>query len=85
LAPADGIVSYIGYNEGLGRFIELEHGYGITTIYGHLSKTDVVIGDRVSRGHVIGYTGSSGTTTGPHLHYEVRLHGAPINPFKFIL
>lgn len=85
LAPADGIVSYIGYNEGLGRFIELDHGYGITTIYGHLSKTEVVIGNKISRGQVIGRAGSSGTTTGPHLHYEVRLHGAPINPFKFIL
>jgi murein DD-endopeptidase MepM/ murein hydrolase activator NlpD len=85
LAPADGFVSYIGYNEGLGRFLELDHGYGITTIYGHLSKTAVEVGKKVTRGQVIGHCGSSGTTTGPHLHYEVRLHGAPINPFKFIL
>lgn len=85
LAPADGFVSYTGYNEGYGRFLEMEHGYGITTIYGHLSKTEVTVGKKVSRGQVIGHTGSSGNTTGPHLHYEVRLHGAPINPFKFIL
>ncbi|PIU40468.1 MAG: hypothetical protein COT00_01575 [Candidatus Omnitrophica bacterium CG07_land_8_20_14_0_80_50_8] len=85
LAPADGTVSYIGYNDGYGRFLELDHGYGITTIYGHLSRTEVVLGKKVPRGHIIAHTGSSGTTTGPHLHYEVRLHGAPINPFKFIL
>ncbi len=85
MAPADGVVSYSGHNEGLGRFLELNHGYGITTIYGHLSKTAVPSGQKVSRGQVVGHCGSSGTTTGPHLHYEVRLHGAPINPFKFIL
>lgn len=85
LAPADGIVSYIGYNDGFGSFLELDHGYGITTIYGHLLRTDVVMGKKVQRGQIIAKTGSSGTTTGPHLHYEVRLHGAPINPFKFIL
>lgn len=85
LAPADGTVSYIGYSEELGRFIELDHGYGIKTLYGHLSKTTASIGQRVLRGQVIGLCGSSGTTTGPHLHYEVRLRGAPINPFKFIL
>lgn len=85
LSPADGTVSYIGYNDGYGRFLELDHGYGITTIYGHLSRTEGVLGKKVQRGQIIAHTGSSGRTTGPHLHYEVRLHGAPINPFKFIL
>ncbi|MEK6693507.1 MAG: M23 family metallopeptidase [Nitrospirota bacterium] len=84
-APADGMVSYTGYSEGLGRFIELDHGYGIKTLYGHLSKTVAPSGQKVLRGQVIGHCGSTGNTTGPHLHYEVRLHGAPINPFKFIL
>ncbi len=84
-APADGVISYIGYNEGFGKFLELTHGYGITTTYGHLSKITVSIGQTISRGETIGLCGSSGTTTGPHLHYEVRLYGAPINPFKFIL
>lgn len=85
LAPADGVVSYTGYNEGLGRFLELTHGYGIVTTYGHLSKVTVPAGQKVSRGQVIGHCGLTGNTTGSHLHYEVRLHGAPINPFKFIL
>lgn len=84
-APADGVISYIGYNDGFGRFLELTHGYGITTTYGHFSKITVTIGQTISRGETIGNCGSSGTTTGPHLHYEVRLYGAPINPFKFIL
>lgn len=84
-APADGIVSYVGYNKGYGRFLDLDHSYGITTMYGHLSKVLIETGERVTRGQVIARCGSSGDTTGPHLHYEVHVYGVPTNPFKFVL
>ena len=64
--------------------IQIDHGNGITTRYGHLSGFAVADGQSVRRGQVIGYVGLSGRSTGPHLHYEVRIHDTPVNPHKFL-
>jgi murein DD-endopeptidase MepM/ murein hydrolase activator NlpD len=85
LAPADGIVSFSGWSEGMGRMVEIEHGYGFTTRYGHNSKLAVKRGDMVKRGDIISYVGSSGRSTGPHLHYEVRYNGNLVNPYKYLV
>jgi len=83
-APADGIVIKAGLGDGYGREIVINHGNGISTLYGHLSGFAVTAGERVRRGQVIGYLGDSGRSTGPHLHYEVRIHDAPVNPHKYL-
>lgn len=85
IAPADGAVTYAGWREGLGRTIEVEHGYGYKTTYGHNHKLFVKKGDRIKRGNLIAHVGSSGRSTGPHLHYEVRLDGKLINPYKYVV
>lgn len=85
IAPAAGVVSYTGFDSGLGRLIKINHGYGIVTSYGHLSKATVKIGQRIKRGETIGYVGNSGLSTGPHLHYEVNVNNVPVNPMKYIL
>jgi murein DD-endopeptidase MepM/ murein hydrolase activator NlpD len=84
LAPADGIVLFAGTENGYGRLIEIDHGHGFITRYGHLSSFAVNAGQRVSRSQVIGYVGMSGRSTGPHLHYEVWVHNSPVNPYKFL-
>ena len=84
-APADGVVLKAGFADGYGREIVIDHGNGISTVYGHLSGFAVTPGERVRRGQVIGYLGDSGRSTGPHLHYEVRIHDAPVNPHKYLL
>lgn len=84
LAPADGIVLSAGPESGYGKLVEIEHAHGIVTRYGHLSGFAVTPGQRISRGQVLGYVGMTGRSTGPHLHYEVWLHGAPVNPYKFL-
>jgi murein DD-endopeptidase MepM/ murein hydrolase activator NlpD len=84
LAPSDGVVTYAGFYSGYGRMIQIDHGNGITTRYGHLSAFAVAAGQSVRRGEVIGYVGLSGRSTGPHLHYEVRIHDTPVNPHKFL-
>ena len=84
LAPADGVVTYADFYNGYGRMIQVDHGNGITTRYGHLSGLAVADGQNVRRGQVIGYVGLSGRSTGPHLHYEVRIHDIPVNPHKFL-
>ncbi len=84
LAPADGIVTYADFYNGYGRMLQIDHGNGVTTRYGHLSGFAVANGQRVSEGQVIGYVGLSGRSTGPHLHYEVRIHDTPVNPHKFL-
>jgi murein DD-endopeptidase MepM/ murein hydrolase activator NlpD len=84
IAPADAVVKYAGWREGLGRTLELEHGYGYKTIYGHNHKLFVKKGDRIKRGDLIAHVGSSGRSTGPHLHYEVRLNGKLVNPYKYV-
>ncbi len=83
-AAGDGMVIEAGRDAGYGRCILLDHGDGISTRYGHLSRIFVVVGEQVKRGEVIGAVGMSGRTTGPHLHYEVLIHGAPVNPTRFL-
>ncbi len=84
-ATADGTVSEAGYNRGgYGNLIKLDHGRGIETRYGHLSRVMVSPGQRVSRGQLIGRMGSTGRSTGSHLHYEVRIDGRAVNPIPFM-
>lgn len=84
IAPADGVVQFADLQSGYGRLIVIEHPNGISTRYGHLSGFAVVPGQRVQRGDVIGYVGLSGRSTGPHLHYEVRIFNTPVNPYKYL-
>ncbi len=81
---ADGTVTMAGYNGGYGNMVEVDHGNGVTTRYGHLSQIDVKVGQVVSKGTVVGRTGSTGRSTGPHLHYEVRVDGDAIDPMRYI-
>jgi murein DD-endopeptidase MepM/ murein hydrolase activator NlpD len=83
-AAADGLVTEVEVHAGYGRVVVVEHGFGTTTVYGHLSGTNTFAGRRVKRGDVIGFVGTSGRATGPHLHYEVRLYGAPVNPWRYL-
>ena len=83
-APADGVVSYADFYNGYGRMIQIDHASGVSTRYGHLSAFAVIDGETVREGQVIGYVGLSGRSTGPHLHYEVRIHDTPVNPHKFL-
>jgi murein DD-endopeptidase MepM/ murein hydrolase activator NlpD len=85
VAPADGVVTLAGENGGYGNCVILEHRPGLTTVFGHLSSVLVHGGDRVVRGQRIGRVGSTGRSTGPHLHYEVRQNGVPLNPRRFIM
>lgn len=84
VAPANGIVTKAGWQGGYGNLIEVDHGNGLQTRYGHLSKIDVQNGDTIERGQLIGLVGSTGRSTGPHLHFEVRLNDKPINPRRFL-
>ena len=84
VAPANGTIVSSGWQGGYGRMIEIDHGNGLTTRYGHLSKLDVKEGDIVQRGQLIALVGSTGRSTGPHLHYELRLDKKPINPRRFL-
>jgi murein DD-endopeptidase MepM/ murein hydrolase activator NlpD len=84
-ATADGIISDAGYNSGgYGNLVKINHGRGIETRYGHLSKMSVYAGQRVKRGEMIGRMGSTGRSTGSHLHYEVRIDDRPVNPVPFM-
>jgi murein DD-endopeptidase MepM/ murein hydrolase activator NlpD len=83
-AAADGEVTGATMGAGYGRQIVLNHGHDVVTLYGHLSAMAVVPGQHVMRGQVIGYVGQSGRATGPHLHYEVRVHNVPVNPHKYL-
>ena len=84
IAPADGVVTFAQVMEGYGRLIQIDHGHGISTRYGHLSAYAVVPGVHVHRGEIIGFVGLTGRTTGPHLHYEVRINNVPVNPQKYL-
>jgi len=84
VAPADGIVTMTDTMGGYGKTIMISHGNGISTRYGHLSGFAVTAGQHVQRGEVIGYVGESGRSTGPHLHYEVRINDTPVNPYKYL-
>ena len=83
-APAAGTVTKAGWQGGYGNMVEIDHGNGLITRYGHMSKLNVEIGETVTRGQTIGFIGSTGRSTGPHLHYELRLNDHPINPRRFL-
>jgi murein DD-endopeptidase MepM/ murein hydrolase activator NlpD len=84
-APADGVVSYAGFEEGYGKLVSIDHGYGVVTRFGHNSRVFVTLGQKVKRKDVIAAIGSTGHSTGPHVHYEVRIHGVPVDPINYIL
>jgi murein DD-endopeptidase MepM/ murein hydrolase activator NlpD len=84
-APADGVVSFAGWDEQYGKLISIDHGYGVLTRYAHNSQLYVQVGQKVSKFDVISSSGTTGRSTGPHLHYEVRVNGVPVNPMNYIL
>jgi murein DD-endopeptidase MepM/ murein hydrolase activator NlpD len=84
IATADGVVTIAGRLRGYGNVVYLDHGNGLTTRYGHLSQIDVVVGQTIQRGSQLGLVGSTGRSTGPHLHYEVRVEGQPIDPLPYL-
>jgi murein DD-endopeptidase MepM/ murein hydrolase activator NlpD len=84
VAAADGKVTFAGWKVGFGRLLEIDHGYGYVTRYGHLKAILAMVGDRVFRGETIGLLGSSGNATGPHVHYEVLVNGRHANPREYI-
>ncbi len=84
VATAGGVVRYAESHYGYGRLVVLDHGNGLETYYAHLSRYDVVPGQRIARGETLGHSGMSGRATSPHLHYEVRLMGSPVNPYPYL-
>ncbi|MYB05677.1 MAG: M23 family metallopeptidase [Gemmatimonadetes bacterium] len=85
VATADGVVKFSGWKPGYGNTVEIDHGFGVTTLYAHASKLLVSAGTRVSRDDVIGQIGCTGTCTGPHVHYEVHVNGRPVDPMTHVL
>jgi murein DD-endopeptidase MepM/ murein hydrolase activator NlpD len=83
-ATADGIVSFSSWHNDSGNIVVLEHGHGFTTVYAHNKENRVKVGQKVKRGEVVGISGSTGATTGPHLHYEVWKNRRPVNPASFL-
>ena len=83
-ATADGLVDMAGVRNGYGWQVEIDHGHGVRTSYAHLSGMVVIAGQHVVRGQVIGYVGRTGRSTGPNLHYEVRINNVPVNPHKYL-
>ncbi len=84
-AVADGVVEMSGFDETYGWMVEIDHGYGLRSVYGHNSRNLVNVGDRVTRGKTIAFVGSTGKSTAPHLHFEVRENGVPVDPRKYLL
>lgn len=84
IAGASGTVTFVGWQNGYGQLVVIDHGGGLTTRYGHLSHTDVAQGEKVARSQFIGRVGSTGRSTGPHLHYEVRINDEPVNPLQYL-
>lgn len=84
-APAEGVVTYASYDETYGKLVTIDHGYGVMTRFGHNSQVYVQVGQKVSRWDVISAVGSTGRSTGPHLHYEVRINNIPVDPTNYIL
>jgi murein DD-endopeptidase MepM/ murein hydrolase activator NlpD len=85
VAGASGRVSFVGWQNGYGQLVVVDHGGGLSTRYGHLSHMDVEFGQQVSRGELLGKVGSTGRSTGPHLHYEVRINDQAVNPLQYLL
>ncbi|MFI5208514.1 MAG: M23 family metallopeptidase [Gemmatimonadales bacterium] len=85
IAAAAGRVTKVGWENGYGLTVEIDHGYGVMTRYAHQSRTAVRVGQMVKRGDKLGYVGSTGLATGPHLHYEVRIDGRATDPLKFVM
>ncbi len=83
-STAAGTVSHAGWQGGYGKLVEIDHGNGLATRYGHLSEIDVRVGQHIKIGQVVGKIGSTGRSTGPHLHYETRIEGDPVDPHKFL-
>lgn len=84
-APADGVVTFASYDEGYGKLVSIDHGYGVSTRFGHMSQIYVQVGQRIGKWDVLGAVGNTGRSTGPHLHYEVRINGTPVDPINYIL
>ena len=84
-ATADGMITVAGRERGYGKLVEIDHGYGIVTRYGHNSKNLIKVGSKVKRGQIVALVGNTGRSTGPHLHYEVLVNGVPANPKNYIL
>ena len=84
-APADGIVSFAGYDPGYGKLVSIDHGYGVVTRFGHTSQIFVEVGQKVTRRDLIAAVGNTGRSTGPHLHYEVRVNNVPVDPQNYVL
>ena len=78
-------MTFTGYDHGYGQTVRVDHGYGITTVYAHCSSYYVTEGQRVKRGMLIAAIGNTGRSTGPHLHYEVRVDGVPVNPMLYVM
>lgn len=85
MAPADGVVTFAGVRGGYGNLVVIDHGFGIVTRFGHTSQLLVKEGDKVTRGTKIALVGTTGHSTGPHLHYEIHSDGVPVDPMKYIL
>jgi len=83
-AAASGTVIYAGWMEGYGNLVVIDHGNGLSTAYGHQSSIAVGNGQAVAQGQTIGYVGTTGHSTGPHLHFEVRVNGAPVDPLGYL-
>ena len=85
IAPADGRVFAEAYDKYMGNYLHIDHGWGCTTSYAHLAGFSVTVGEEVSRGQIIGSMGSTGRTTGPHLHYSIAIKNKAVNPLDYIL
>lgn len=85
IAPADGVVSYVGYESGYGKIVTIDHGYGVKTRFAHNSQIYVQLGQKIKRRDVVSAVGSTGRSSGPHCHYEVRINEIPVDPINYIL
>ena len=85
VAPANGVISYVGFEPGYGKIVVIDHGYGVKTRYAHNSQLFVEVGQKVKRYDPIAAVGNTGRSTGPHLHYEVRVHDVPVDPMNYVL
>jgi murein DD-endopeptidase MepM/ murein hydrolase activator NlpD len=83
-ATADGLVVAVETRAGYGKVVVVDHGFSLSTWYGHLSRFNTQMGQRITRGDILGFVGTSGRATGAHVHYEVRSNGAPVNPWRYL-